>query len=121
MRFISFALTCVCVFDLYLNMDIDFSDFMPFMVLATRLVVVFLNFALLLMVLFNTYPVQVGLFDIVAKHARPVILAHLTYIALTLWISGAYVKYTGLESGRQVTPRDEGEEVTIHSFVRVEY
>jgi hypothetical protein len=155
MRFISFALTCICLFDLWLNMEIDFSAYRPFIVLAIRLVVVFLNFAvsfrlagrrrsprrhyivissyyvvvsgclllfangllrcccffpararcaqqLLLMVLFNTYPVQVGLFDIVAKHARPVLLVHLVYIVLTLWLSGAYLEFTGLEDGRCV-------------------
>ena len=95
-------LVAICLFDFYLNIEIDFSEYRPFFVLSVRLVVVFLNFAFLLMVLFNTYPVQVGLFDIVARQARPVLLAHLAYIGLTLWLCGAYTNHTGLEAGRCV-------------------
>jgi uncharacterized membrane protein YwzB len=42
----------------------------------------------------------VGLFDIVAKQARPVLIVHLAYIAITMWISSKYAEYLGLTRGR---------------------
>lgn len=43
---------------------------------------------------------QVGLFDIVAKQARPVLVVHLVYMATTMWISSKYSEYLGLTRGR---------------------
>jgi len=91
------ALTCFCLFDLWMNTEVDFSaEFHPFMILAFRTVVCFINFALLLMVLFNTYPIQVGLFDIVAKEARPVLAAHALYVLSTGLLCWSYVDFNGI-------------------------
>jgi hypothetical protein len=93
----------MCFFDIWMNAEVDFSlGWRPYMVFGARLVVVFLNFALLLMILFNTYPIQVGLFDIVAKQARPVLCVHVIYSALTLTLAASHVQSSGLEAKSMV-------------------
>lgn len=100
---IKYAMTCVCLFDLWMNSEVDLSvDYHPFMVMALRLVILFVNFALLLMVLFNTYPIQVGLFDIVAKEARPVLISHALYIISTAVLYWSFVDVNGI-TGRLVS------------------
>mmetsp|Transcript_58582 Transcript_58582/g.132616 ORF Transcript_58582/g.132616 Transcript_58582/m.132616 type:complete len:169 (+) Transcript_58582:211-717(+) len=99
MKYVPAALFLGCLFDLWTNLELDFSDYKPFIVLTMRVLVAFMNFAFLLMILFNTYPVQVGLFDIVTKQARPVLAIHIIHIVVTIWFSGAYVDHSGLTQG----------------------
>jgi hypothetical protein len=47
-------------------------------------------------------PFQVGLFDVVARQATPVLVAHLIYTALTIWLCVAYMEFTGLFKGRTI-------------------
>jgi len=102
MKYVPVALFLGCIFDLWTNLELDFSDYTPFIVFAMRVCVAFVNFAFLLMILFNTYPVQVGLFDIVAKQARPVLAIHLLYIVVTIWFSWAYIDHSGLGPARML-------------------
>mmetsp|Transcript_54134 Transcript_54134/g.101094 ORF Transcript_54134/g.101094 Transcript_54134/m.101094 type:complete len:172 (+) Transcript_54134:157-672(+) len=103
MKFVPSLLVMMCFFDIWLNAEIDYSlTWRIEMVFAARFVIVFLNFALLLMVLFNTYPIQVGLFDIVAKQARPVLCVHVVNAALTLALLSVHIQTTGLTSKNMV-------------------
>ncbi len=59
MKFIPLLLACTCTFDLYVNCEMDFSTYSPFIVTAMRLPIVFINISMIFMILFNTYPIQV--------------------------------------------------------------
>jgi hypothetical protein len=59
MKSVRWAITIVSLLDIFGHCEFDFWPYSPFEVLVLRLLIVVCNFALLLVVLFNTYPIQV--------------------------------------------------------------
>lgn len=97
LRGLSLTLTTTCIFDVWMVMEFDFTEEWPaLMVFALRFILLSINFTLLLLVIFSTYPMQVGLFDVVAKHSRPVLAAHVSYFISTCLISFSYYRYSGV-------------------------
>ena len=88
--------------DLYLHLEVDFSFQKPLYCMVLRVLTVYVNLALLLVVLFNTYPILVGLWDIIAKRAKTVVVMHVVYIVITTIVSLEYMDFTGLASGRMI-------------------